>query len=122
VRYILNSAVITGAGTYTYRLITPEDARTWLADGPYTSTIGYEETQEALRVLTGVNVHINRVGVMMEPGDEAMEPGDEALVIRLAPSMGGRRIDPRLKGKLTPDEVLASFELGLLSMIPWSRR
>jgi hypothetical protein len=115
VRYILNSAVITGAGTYTYRLITPEDARTWLADGPYTSTIGYEETQEALRVLTGVNVHINRVGVMMEPGDEA-------LVIRLAPSMGGRRIDPRLKGKLTPDEVLASFELGLLSMIPWSRR
>jgi hypothetical protein len=91
VRYILNSAVITGAGTYTYRLITPEDARTWLADGPYTSTIGYEETQEA-------------------------------LVIRLAPSMGGRRIDPSRKGKLTPDEVLASFELGLLFMISCSLR
>ena len=32
-RYILNSAVITNPGTYTYTLLTVEQAKDWLAKG-----------------------------------------------------------------------------------------
>lgn len=93
-RYILNSAVITSEGTYTYRLIRPHEAVDWMAaDPPPLSTIGYAETAAALEELVGVPVAVDRRTI-------EMQPGDEALVFRLRLPPGSPRIDPRDKGRL----------------------
>lgn len=102
-RYLLNSAVITTAGKYSYRLISVEEAKEWLSQGDYMSTIGYPETAKALEVLTGFKCEVNR-------GLISMKDGDEALVFRLTK----RLEDPSKKGRLTPQEVIESCEIGIL--------
>ena len=102
-RYILNSAVITAPGTYRYQLITLDELREWIHAGRYESTIGYEETAEALSLLTGEKIPVNRRLI-------EMEVGDEALVFRLT-----KRVqDPRRKGGLGLDFVISNSEHGLL--------
>jgi hypothetical protein len=102
-RYILNSAVITKPGRYYYRLISDDDAKRWLNEGPYESTIGYEETAMALSIITGRPIACNRKNIQMNEGDEA-------LIFRLTCRMN----DPDLKGKLTPEFVLKNCEIGIL--------
>ena len=101
-RYILNSAVITTPGRYEYRLIGVEEAKAWMRE-PFESTLGYQETAIALSALTGIPVRINRKMVQFQAGDEA-------LVFRLT----CRLDDPRLKGQLSPEFVLANCEIGIL--------
>lgn len=103
-RYVLNSAVITTPGMYSYHLIDQEKAQKWLADGNFESTIGYQETCDALEIISGVKVPMNRKQIRMQPADEA-------LVFRLT---GFRLGDPTMKGKLTKEFVLKNCELGIL--------
>lgn len=101
-RYVLNSAVITAPGRYSYRLIGAEEAKEWACRGGFLSAIGYAETAEALSALLGVQVPAQRIEVRMEPGDEA-------LVFRLRV-----RPEPGNKGSLGPDFLAQHAELGLL--------
>lgn len=109
-RYLLNSAVITAPGTYRYRLITVDEAKQWVSEGEFISTIGYPETAEALRRITGVDIPVNRTAVKMEPGDEA-------LVFRLAFKPGDPRPDVAFKGQLGVEWILERCEFGLLERI-----
>ncbi|MDW7973551.1 MAG: DUF1874 domain-containing protein [Thermodesulfovibrio sp.] len=89
-KYILNSAVITSPGIYSYEIIDIEKTKIWLKDGDILNTIGYEETIKAFNELFGTNLVLNRKMVKMETGDEA-------LVFRLT----CRLDDVNLKGNLT---------------------
>lgn len=106
VKYILNSAVITAPGSYSYQIITADEARQW-ANGGFISTVGYEETAAALSELLGVEVPVDRRTVQMQPHDEA-------LVFRLAFPPGTPRIDPKDKGALGRAVLAGHYELGLL--------
>lgn len=106
-RYLLNSAVITSPGRYDYRHVTEEMARNWYDCGPVTSTIGYEQTAEALSDILGVKVAVNRTTIVMLPEDEA-------LVFRLVLPPGTPRIEPSDKGRLLKAVLDGHFELGLL--------
>lgn len=106
-KYILNSAVVTSPGGYRYRLVTPDEAKRWAADG-FTSTVGYEQTAEALEQLLGVPVPVDRRTI-------TMQAGDEALVFRLAFPPGTPRINPGDKGALSKAVMAGHFELGLLT-------
>jgi hypothetical protein len=106
-RYILNSAVITAPGLYSYRLLSVEEAREWYGSVKVVSTIGYEETAFALSQLLGRPVEVNRVTIKMELGDEA-------LVFRLTLPPGTPRIDPKDKGQITSHVQAGHWELGLL--------
>lgn len=106
-KYILNSAVLTAPGEYGYRLISPADAREWASSG-FASTVGYEQTAEALGQLLGVPVPVDRRTI-------TMQAGDEALVFRLAFPPGTPRIDPADKGRLAAAVLAGHFELGLLT-------
>lgn len=101
-KYVLNSAVITAFGRYSYRPASVEEARQFIADGA-DSTIGYEETAVALSRLTGLPVAVNRRQIHMEPGDQA-------LVFRLT-----RRLEkPGDKGKIGEAELVSASEIGIL--------
>jgi len=75
-RYLLNSAVITAPGDYTYRLVAPEEAAAWLRQGNFISRVGYPATAAHVQALSGIRPELNREGTVMKPGDEA-------LVVRL---------------------------------------
>lgn len=107
-RYALNSAVLTAPGTYTYRIVTPEEARDWWHEGPVHSTIGYPETCEAMRAILRVDVPVNREVVRMEPGDCA-------LVFRIALPKGERRLSVGRKGAQGQAFLLRHCEIGLLT-------
>jgi hypothetical protein len=106
-RYVLNSAVITAPGRYEYRLLTADQAREWAKAGAFNSTIGYEQTAEALGQILGCPVAVNRTTIQMTPGDEA-------IVFRLALPPGTPRIDPSDKGRLSQAVLAGYYELGLL--------
>lgn len=105
-KYILNSAVITSPGDFRYRLIPVDEARQW-AEGGFISTVGYEQTAEALTQLLGVPVPVDRRTI-------TMQAGDEALVFRLVFPPGTPRIDPNDKGRLSAAIMAGHYELGLL--------
>ena len=110
-KYRLNSAVITTPGVYEYYIITPEQARAWYGNGAdIISTIGYEETANALSLLLGSPVAVNRVTIKMNVGDEA-------LVFRLVLPPGSPRIDPKDKGQIMQHVSAGHWELGLLRKI-----
>ena len=109
-RYLLNSAVITAPGIYSYELISPEEARKWYSAGPVLSTIGYEQTAAALGEILGVDVPVNRTTIRMEPGEEAM-------VFRLVFPPGTPRIDPKDKGALQEHILKGNYELGILKRL-----
>lgn len=109
-KYILNSAVLTAQGTFRYTHVSREEAQAWFSAGPVVSTIGYQETAEALSQLLGSSVDVNRVTIQMQPGDSA-------LVFRLALPPGSPRIDPKDKGRLGQEILAGHFELGLLERL-----
>jgi hypothetical protein len=110
-KYILNSAVITAPGTYTYQLISVDEAKQWFSS-QVVSTIGYEETALALTELLGLAspLPVNRITIKMEPGDEA-------LVFRLVLPPGTPRIDPKDKGAIAQHVKAGHWELGLLKRL-----
>jgi hypothetical protein len=109
-KYLLNSAVITAPGNYSYRLLTKEQARAWDVDESAISAIGYEQTAAALSLLLGHPVPMNRQII-------SMAAGDEALVFRVVrPDF--QRIDPKDKGRLSRALMEGAFEIGLLKRLP----
>ena len=102
-KYILNSAVITNPGTYEYYRIEIKEAAFWIVAYKWQSCIGYQETADALRVLTGQEIPVNRRQIKMEVGDEA-------LIFRLTKRVS----DPENKGKMSIDFVLDNHEVGIL--------
>lgn len=101
-KYILNSAVITNFGEFTYVPQTPEQASEFIPGAE--STIGYQATADALSELTGHPVALSRAQIKMQPGDHA-------LVFRLT----CRLDDPAMKGKLSAEFVRQNCEIGLLT-------
>jgi len=106
-RYYLNSAVITNPGTYEYHLVSIDQAKEWDTNGVVQSTIGYEQTADALNEILGHSVPISRTTIKMQPKDEA-------LVFRLVFPQGSPRIDPADKGRLKKEIIEGHFELGIL--------
>lgn len=110
-RYILNSAVITAPGLYKYKLISPERAQQFLLQqGELLSTIGYQETADALSLITGCEIPVNRKIIQMEPGDWA-------LVFRLKLRPGDDRLKVQMKGQEGIPFILNNCEIGLLHRI-----
>jgi len=99
--FLLNSAVLTSFGAYTYRPLALEEFKQLLPQS--VSYIGYPATADAIRILTGVSVSLNR-------GPIKMIVGDRAIVFRLA----YRVADPTRKGAITAQQILADYEIGLL--------
>lgn len=106
-RYILNSAVLTAFGSYSYDAMDREGAQYWLSRGHYQSTIVYLETAEALSALLGVPIVADRRTI-------TMAAGDEALVFRLALPPGSAGINPSDKGQILRHVQRGHWELGLL--------
>ncbi len=105
-RYVLNSAVVTTPGVYRYGLLSRVNMLLWLNEGPYESTLAYQETIDALQVLAPTHAFaLNRKSI-------TMVPGDQALVFRLR-----TRNDPMLKGSLGIEYVLNHCEIGLLEKV-----
>lgn len=108
-KYLLNSAVITSPGEYRYTIVSPEEARQW-DGGQAISTIGYEQTAEALTQLLSRPVKVDRRTIVQQPGDEC-------LVFRLVFPPGSPRIDPNDKGRLSAALMAGQYELGLLTRL-----
>lgn len=109
--YILNSAVITAPGHYVYQVIDKSQAESWIACRPdFISTIGYEQTAEALSELLGKAISVDRRTIKMAPQDEA-------LVFRLVFPPGTPRIEPHEKGRLSAALLAGHYELGILLRI-----
>ncbi len=104
-RLILNSAVIPQPGVYEYRYLSVEEAQDWLKNGPYQSSLRYDETADAMEKLLGVRpVVVRRVAHLPR--------GDEALESRLKMSVSAAH-----KLKLTSDQIAENAEIGLLTRI-----
>lgn len=100
-RYLLNSAVLTGPGIYHYRLVPREEAVAWLWQGDFVSRVGYLTTAEHIVAFSGILPKVSREYT-------TMESGDEALVVRLK-----YRIQDPAK-KITHRPGLADWEYGVL--------
>lgn len=110
--YVINSAVITTPGHYTYRLITPQYARLMMNSmkTPWISTIGYEASAEGFNQVVKPKepITMNRINMNFKPGDKA-------IVFRLK-----RRVEaPENKSKVPLEYILENYELGLLRMIEY---
>jgi len=104
--YIMNSPVITSPGNYNYTLINIDEAKNWIAEKSWVSTIGYQETADVMTELLETKIYMNRISV-------SMNEGDEAIVFRLK-----KRVDiPQMKGLLSADYVKENFELGKIIKI-----
>jgi hypothetical protein len=107
-RWLLNSAVITAAGTWTYEIIQEEDARVWLrrhAPDGLVSRIGYDATADRVAELAGIPSW--RPTISREAS--VLEVGDEALVVRLP----YRVPDPAAKATHAPQ----AWEYGILRRV-----
>lgn len=102
-RYLLNSAVITGPGEYSYRLVTAEEAAAWLKEKSFVSRIGYPATADHIERLSGIRPELSREAT-------SMRPGDEALIVRLK----YRLADPGQKANHAPGPD--DWEYGILRM------
>ena len=69
--YLLNSAVLTEFGEYSYESITVEEARKILSGG-FVSAIGHKGIAEFLSKLFEIDVPMNRIEIRMQPGDIAV--------------------------------------------------
>ena len=103
VRYLLNSAVLTGFGDWNYQPVSIEEAKSFVAH-KFVCAIRYEPTAAKLSELLGVEIVAN-------DEDVAMNKDDQALVIRPAKRLSKREV-------LTANQTeKIEWELGLLTRI-----
>ena len=102
-RYVLNSAVLTTPGDYSYRHVSEAQARDWLDRGPFESAVAFEQTAAALSEIVGFVVPACRKAVFMLPDDEA-------LIARIKMPMGEAR-------GLSVEELSRRLEIGLLRRV-----
>ncbi len=92
-RYVLNSPVLTGYGSWEFSgPISIDEARRFLRREDFQSAVGHESTAQLLSDLLGQEIPLRRRGI-------AMEPGDTALVFRL-------------KDRLPEGQILSMSSLG----------
>lgn len=99
--YLLNAAVITSPGVYSYRLLSRAEAADWIRQNDWVSRIGYQATADHVRELSGVCPTLSRDA-------STMQVGDVALVVRLK----YRVQDPGQKASWQPSGD--DWEYGLL--------
>ena len=69
--YLLNSAVLTDFGVYTYKQISLDEAKSILKDG-FVSAVGHKGIADFLTKLFGRPVSYNGIEVRMKRGDVAV--------------------------------------------------
>lgn len=71
---LLNTSILTTAGTYTLSDITLDEARQIVADndGNLDSAIGHQSTAEIMTTLLNVDVPVNRQMFSQEVGQQAL--------------------------------------------------
>ncbi len=74
--WLLNSAVLTTYGDYSFVRIPREEARRLLQAEPFTSAIGHAATAAVMSEQLGIDVPLNRIQI-------AMDVADKAIVFRL---------------------------------------
>lgn len=101
--YLLNSAVLTAFGEYSYQPIELDEARRRLHGG-FVSAVGHAGAAEFCTKLLGLETPLNRIAI-------CMEQGDGAVVVRIKNRLPEGH-------SLTYDEVAAmEYELGLLTRL-----
>ena len=71
-RWLLNSAVLTSYGDYSFVSITREEARRLFRQQPFTSAIGHAATAAVLSEQLGIDVPLNRIQISMNVDDQAI--------------------------------------------------
>lgn len=70
--YVLNSPILTAYGLWRFSgPIAVAQARSCLANG-FVSAIGHEASARFLGARLGMEIPVNRVNVMLNPGDSAL--------------------------------------------------
>lgn len=101
---ILNTSILTTAGTYALDDITLEKAKELVSTNELDSAVGHQSTAEIMTTLLGVEIPVNRQMF-------AQQPGQQALVFKL----NGRPEEGKI---LTVDEIeQIGYKFQLLSRI-----
>ena len=74
--WLLNSAVLTSYGHYSYVSITRDEVLRLMQSEPFISAIGHAATATVLSEQLGIEVPMNRIQI-------AMDVADKAIVFRL---------------------------------------
>lgn len=106
-KYLLNSAVVTSPGVWSYRHISLREFTELLPDAE--SFIGFKEAAKAITVLTGIDVPVNRTRC-------DLEEGESALIFRLAFPPGTKRPE-KAKGGFPVEFLIANSEIGILEKL-----
>lgn len=69
---ILNTSILTAAGTYKLEDITLEDAKNLVAENEIDSAVGHVATAEIMTTLLGVEIPVNRQLFTQQPGQSAL--------------------------------------------------
>lgn len=69
---ILNTSILTAAGSYTLRDITVEEARELAEDNDLDSAVGHASTAQVMTALLGVEIPANRQLFVQQPGQQAL--------------------------------------------------
>lgn len=69
---ILNTSILTAAGSYTLRDITVEEARELAEDNDLDSAVGHASTAQVMTTLLGVEIPTNRQLFIQQPGQQAL--------------------------------------------------
>ena len=101
--YLLNGAILTNYGQYSFEKIPVETVTKLLKEFTFTSAIGHEATAKLITELTGVYVPLSRIQV-------TLNPGDNGIVFRL--------LNRLPEGKVLSYEELKNiqYEFGLLTI------
>ena len=102
--YIINTPVLTSYGDWRFEgPLSIDKARELLAKG-YVSAIGHAASADMLTRLLAMDIHVNRIHI-------TMEAGDQALILRL--------LERLPEGKILNDQEIKNvpFELALLKRL-----
>jgi hypothetical protein len=69
---ILNCAIITAHGNYSYQPIPVKDAKTLINTKGFISAVGHESTAKILSEILETDIPQNRIQANQEPGQEAL--------------------------------------------------
>lgn len=69
---ILNTSILTAAGSYTLQDITVEEARELVEDNNLDSAVGHASTAQVMTTLLGVEIPTNRQVFTQQPGQQAL--------------------------------------------------